>query len=66
MIALFRFIGRRIFGRQISKSKWAARFVTVVAVWRWLDRTFISTKRFSLQKNESMEIRVTSHKENLR
>ena len=65
MIALVRFIGRRLFSRQLSKSRWASRLVTAVALWRWLDRKFISTKQFSLKKNESMEIRVTTQKENL-
>jgi hypothetical protein len=64
MIALVRFIGRRLFSRQLSKRRWAARFVTAVALWRWLDRKFISTKQFSLKKNESMEIRVTTQKGN--
>ena len=65
MIALVRFISRRLFSRQLSKSRWAARLVTAIALWRWLDRKFISTKQFSLKKNESMEIRVTTQKENL-
>ena len=65
MIALVRFISRRLFSRQLSKSRWAGRLVTAVALWRWLDRKFISTKQFSLKKNESMEIRVTTQKGNL-
>lgn len=61
MRLIVRFIGRRIFLSQSRKFRLISRVVTIVGVAKVATRVVTPVRRIVLERDESMEIRITKN-----
>ena len=64
MLAIVRFIGRRLFKSQSTKFRLISRVVTIVGIAKVATRVVTPVRRIVLARDESMEIRITKNGQN--
>ena len=64
MLAIVRFIGRRLFKNQSTKFRLISRVVTFIGIVKVATRVVTPVRRIVLARDESMEIRITKNGQN--
>lgn len=64
MLAIVRFIGRRLFKSQSTKFRLISRVVTFIGIVKVATRVVAPVRRVILRRDESMEIRITKNGQN--
>lgn len=59
MFALLRFLGRRLAGKQLQKSRWLRRVTIGVAIVRWVSKRLSRPETIYLSRDEQLDVAVS-------